>query len=264
MISLSSLQAFEGCNPIFTRDEREDESLFLMKAIVKVTIKLSNIHSHELVIPGHLLVAREEEMRQIKADTIHSNYSDWSGSLIMKKILKKKPTLAPSTHNNDIFISLNPEDSTISPPDVVWSSTLKLCIEKFYSTGVIPIFDRCPTRDIIMMLKFLGIMYTQNHLTFESFGTYLNFKLWSDYYNYREIIATWIKESLISYHSQHSYIYVTHPDRLENASFYFQGSKCEHLDGGLDLLSLNSDEMKTTVNSCTGEVKMIFFAFLKE
>lgn len=84
-------------------------------------------------------------------------------------------------------------------------------------------------------------------VTFDSFGTYLQFKLSHDYFNYRKKIAEWIKEQLICHHSQHRYIYITHPELLRNEAIYFQGQKCEHLDGGLTL-SPNNDP-----KSCTGK-----------
>lgn len=253
MISFPSLQNLNGCNPIFSIEDDEDDYFFVMNSIVRVTIKLSNRKNYEFSQQGHMVIAREEEMKHI-AKMMHL---DWNGSLIMQSVLKKKG----SAHRNDQTVGRSKEISIVLEPEsglessnITWSPTLRKSIERFYNSGVISVFDNCPGRELILALKFMKIVYTPTHLTFESFGTYLKFKLWSDYISYRKGIADWVKKNLMYNHSQHRYTFATHPETLKNTSFYFRGQKCQQLDGELQLWNDDSNQNAEVPSSCRGEL----------
>ncbi len=251
MISFPSLSTFKGCNPIFLIDHSDDHGL-LLNSVVNVTIKLSATRSLEFSLPGHIVIERENEMKHVANTLMHL---EWKGSLIMQEIVRKKLSRYHNSDRKQVSIVLvQPQDSNFA--SIAWSPALKKSIELFYKDGIISVFNNCSARDLIMVLNFLSIQYTAKHLSFESFGSYLSFKLWSDYFIYREPIATWIKKSLISNFSKHRYIFVTNPENLGNASIYFQGQICEHLDGGLNLAWNNNTKKSNGVpNSCKGECK---------
>ena len=253
MIAFPIIQNLNGCSSMFSLEQAEDDYFFVMNTLVRVTIKLPNKKVFEFSQPGHVMIAREAEMKHV-ANMMQLN---WNGSLVMKNLLKKKMSTrhncGPNHHRQEISIVLEPEVQELDYSSIVWSPALQKSILRFYHSGVVSVFDDCSCLSMILALEFLEILYTPNHLTFESFGGYLKFKLWSDYFNYRVDIATWVKKSLVNYHSQHRYMFVTHPEKLKNASIYSKGQKCEQLDGGLLVWNEYSDEEIDLPNSCAGE-----------
>ena len=259
MMKFPNLKSLNGCNSIFAVQESKEDYLSLMNTTVKVAIKLSNRKSHEFSLPGNVILTREEEMKRIVNMINTTNSNNWSGSLIMLCLMEKMPSHDHGKNplQKEISILLKPQEES-DYYSIVWSPKIFKSIEHFYHSGVISVFDECSGRDLILALQFLGLIYTQNHLTFESFGTFLAFKIWKDYVAYRKQVATWVKKRLIRYHSQHRYLFVTHPETLTYASFYLDGKKCMQLDGGLLHLPLANAEETETANSCTGEFTIAY------
>lgn len=233
MVDFSSFNRFNSCNSIFALSEAEDGYFFIMNTNVKIMMKSSfNEGTFAFEQPGHVIIAREEEMKQM-ANMMNS---EWKGSLVMQRLLKHKissnhQSKCASPKLQDVSIQLETTEHEYST--INWSSALKKSIELFYKSGVISIFNDSSGRDMVLALKFLKLLYTPNRLNFESFGTYLKFKLWSDYVVCRRDIAMWVKKCLVQNYSQHKYMFVTHPALMTNATFYCHGQRCEHLHGGL-------------------------------
>ena len=253
MISFSALNGLNSCNSMFSISESEDDYFFVMNTNVKITIKSSfNEGSFELKQPGHVIIAREGEMKQ----TAKMMKSDWKGSLVMQRLLKQKKT---STSNGERLSKKRKEvvieilTAEYEYKTINWSSALRGSIEHFYKTGVISIYNDSSGQDMVLALRFLKLLYTPNQLMFESFGTYLKFKLWSDYVVCRKDIAMWVKNCLVQNYSQHKYMFVTHPVLLTNATFYCHGQRCEQLNGGLQRYFTNPSA------SYTGELLIICY-----
>ena len=218
---------------------------FIMNTSVKVTIKGKGMKDFEFELPGHSVVAREKEMKYI-ARSLRAY--DWSESLLMEKIKEKHMS---NTIDNDkdkqVSIILGTDEEDIDFTSITFSSTLKKIINRFYVDGVISVCndDTCTRHDLIHLLNALRIPYADDHKVFKSFGSYLNFKLWSDYFSCRKMILNWIKRRLLSQNLKNRYIHyvVFHPEIVSDSLFYFQGQKCEQFDGGLASCCLgNTDD----------------------
>ena len=254
MIDFSTLNGLNSCNSMFSISESEDDYFFVMNTNVKITIKSSfNEGSFEIKQPGHVIIAREGEMKQ----TAKIMNSDWKGSLVMQRLLKQKQKDTSSSNgercskrrSKEVAIEILTTEYEYNALN--WSSAFRRSIEHFYKTGVISIHNDSAGRDMVLALKFLKLIYTPNQLMFESFGTYLKFKLWSDYIVCRKDIVMWVKNCLVQNYSQHKYMFVTHPVLLTNATFYCHGQRCEQLNGGLQRYFTNPG------SSFTGKLPML-------
>lgn len=162
MISLSALNGFKRCNSMCSVDDINHNYSFVRDVIVNVTMKASSKSKVKFVVPGHLLITREEEMKCIDQDL----YTEWNESLIMQKISKKNDSWSTSLVSQalnrkeiSIVLELKSLDDT-----VVLTSALVKCLENFYKSGVINISDNVSGRDLILILRLLRIVYTQQQV----------------------------------------------------------------------------------------------------
>ncbi len=191
--------------------------------IVRVTVRTAMIDfgtgENEWDLPLSLVIKRENEMREI-AQRLGLL---WNGSVIMNEVQKyfykvrKAESQVGSTvfsstvegqNNKDllkeswycfsdevsVILDLDIELAKVAPIDALeWSQKLFDTILRFYNTGIIHISEQCTCHDTFLLLNCLGVLYNKEQLKFENFSTYLRYKSWSTYREYRDDVVSWIK-----------------------------------------------------------------------
>lgn len=122
--------------------------------------------------------------------------------------------------------------ATACPCKLVWSPALTEAVRSYYNTGSVNVSDDCQGNDVLFALAYFGIVYSPDQLAFETFASYLRVKLWSDYFNARGSLATWVTKHIMAGRSKLSYSFVTCPE-ADEGPFYIGTKRLDVFDGGL-------------------------------
>jgi len=177
------------------------------------------MRAYKFHVPISQIRARQDHMKKIK-ENAKRNENEWNGSILLKEMKE----------------------------EIMWSSELTKCICLYYETGYIHVPDEVSASSVLLALSLFNIIYCSDQLMFESFGSQLRFKMWTDYYTHRPSICQWIVKKMMASHSRHSHVFVTSPEPY-SGTIYLGRKRCEIMDGKLNLTAQDYDD--TTVESCT-------------
>jgi len=221
---------------------------------LKVDVRVRSAKSANFHIPVPQLVKREHMMREmVQRKGIMEG--QWHSSRLYREWVRATETSdanngeMPSTHedklktevhpNGNLTIFLDPEIDCAGSNHMQsfkWKPWLSKCIRHYYNTGVIKIPNSSVGNEILIALEYLEIVYTLDQFAFDSFGTHLRVKLWSDYYNHRAEMREWVAETLLEAPAKNSHTFVTSPTGISSNDDIFVGpDRGQLLEGGLRL-----------------------------
>jgi len=221
-----------------------------------VEVKIGSAKLSTFQIPVPILVKREHLMREVVASQ-GIDQGQWHSSLIYRKWVRATEVSDRSDEivhtdedkiktiihaNGNLTILLDPQTVDCAGFNYLqsfkWKPWLSKCIRSYYNNGILKIPNNCVGNEILIALEYLEIVYTLDQLVFDSFGTHMRVKLWSEYYSQRVAMGEWIQKVLLEAPAKNSHTFVTSPMNISSHDSIFIGPCRGNLfDGGLQLHS---------------------------
>ena len=204
--------------------------------LVRVVIRSSEEEVTEFILPCSMIAEREEEMfAAVTNGNVATKVEKWSGSMLGRRL---RDALALHSDERVFNFHLDPQKECIEAGitngryKLKWNPILTECIRSYYNTGSVSILDTCKCNGLLYALEYFGVCTSPKKLSFDSFGSYMRFKIWSDYFNVRRDLVYWIIKMIMSSSSKMIHAFVTCPNIIEGP-FYDGTRMLDVFDGGL-------------------------------